>query len=345
MRLGPPPSAPRRPAVPNSRRPSNRSARSAASAPDGSRVTASTSRSSSARVVSSGSSAIQARARSSRSLRVTGRPVEGRPLVLRQRERTADVRTLGVVVGGRADPVGEALRVVLRVVAEQPAGLEVPPAAGVRGDAVDDGEAGVGRRQAGVEHPHRVVVRQPRRQPAHALRLRQEAADAGGDGVDRVAVGVQAQQRLRPPPSRRRRTCPAGVAPRCRAARCRALVAGCVRRRGCCWRRPCARRRDGPSRRAAPPSSRRGEASSSGSEASPGRPARCTTASSAAAANTASTASGSPQSAVNQSPAKPSGSGTRSRPTTEWPRSRSPLQSTVPIDPAAPVTSTRMPER
>ena len=64
IRLGPAPSAPRRPAVPNSRVPAKRSARSAASPPAS---TSATTASSSARVTGSGSSAAQARARSRRS--------------------------------------------------------------------------------------------------------------------------------------------------------------------------------------------------------------------------------------------------------------------------------------
>ena len=63
IRLGPAPTAPRSPAVPNSRLPANRSARSAESAPP---ATSAMICSSSVRVASSGSSAAQARARSSR---------------------------------------------------------------------------------------------------------------------------------------------------------------------------------------------------------------------------------------------------------------------------------------
>src|SRR6478672_13427225 len=78
MRLEPAPRAPRRPAVPNSRVPSKRSASSVASAPP---ATASMSRSSSARVRSSGSSAAHARARSSRG--ATSIVVMGGTLLLR----------------------------------------------------------------------------------------------------------------------------------------------------------------------------------------------------------------------------------------------------------------------
>src|SRR3954451_12954752 len=70
----------------------------------------------------------------------------------------------------------------------------------------------------------------------------------------------------------------------------------------------------------------------------------CTTASrldsANSAAKTSATASGSAQSAVCQAPSTPSG-GTRSSPTTSWPRSARPTESTRPMLPAAPVRSTR----
>ena len=78
--------------------------------------------------------------------------------------------------------------------------------------------------------------------------------------------------------------------------------------------------------------------SASGRPVSSGMPARCTTPSSGWASNAANTASASAQSPVCQAPSKPSGSGTRSRPTTSWPRSTRPGQTTRPIVPAAPVT-------
>ena len=88
------------------------------------------------------------------------------------------------------------------------------------------------------------------------------------------------------------------------------------------------------------------DSSASGSETSSGNPARCTTASSLPpvdrAANTAATASASVQSASCQGSSVPSGAGTRSSPTTSWPRSVRPTVTTRPRLPAAPVTRTRI---
>ena len=70
----------------------------------------------------------------------------------------------------------------------------------------------------------------------------------------------------------------------------------------------------------------------SGSDDSVAMPARWTTPSSGpASAKTAITASTSAQSAVCQSPSYPSGAGSTSRPTTSWPRSRSPVTTTRPM--------------
>ncbi len=88
----------------------------------------------------------------------------------------------------------EDLCVVLRVVAQCPARLEVPPATVIGRDAVQDREAGIRCGQSGLDHPDRVVVGEPGRQPARRLRLGEEAADPGGEGIDAVAVGVQAQE-------------------------------------------------------------------------------------------------------------------------------------------------------
>src|SRR4051794_17483920 len=126
----------------------------------------------------------------------SGRAVEGGTLELGGGVRPTDVCAVRVVVGSGDDRVQELLRVVLRVVPEGPAGLEVPPRAGVAGDPVEDGEPGSGRGQGRLDHPHAVVVREPRRQVANRLGPLEEGADPAGHGVDAVPVGVEAHQGL-----------------------------------------------------------------------------------------------------------------------------------------------------
>ena len=91
---------------------------------------------------------------------------------------------------------GVRLGVVLRVVAEGAPRPEVPPAAGVGRDAVEDGEAGGRCGEGRLEHPHGVVVGEPRGELATAGRRGQEGADAGAQGVEPVPVGVQVHQAL-----------------------------------------------------------------------------------------------------------------------------------------------------
>src|SRR4051794_31594172 len=82
----------------------------------------------------------------------SGGAVEGGTLELGGGIRPADVRSVRVVVGPGGDGVEELLGVVLRVVPEGAAGLEVPPRAGVPGDAVEDREPWRGRGQARLDH-------------------------------------------------------------------------------------------------------------------------------------------------------------------------------------------------
>ena len=90
----------------------------------------------------------------------------------------------------------ELLGVVLGLVAQPAAGLEVPPGPGVGRDPVEHGVARCGRGQRGVDHPHAVVVGEPGGQVPDGLGVGKERADPAGDGVEAVAVGVQAEQGL-----------------------------------------------------------------------------------------------------------------------------------------------------
>src|SRR4051794_12312040 len=98
------------------------------------------------------------------------RPVERGAFLRGRRVVTTDVRAVRRVVRTGRDGRRELLRVVERLVPERPAGLEVPPAAGVGRDAVQDREARGGGGERGVDHPHAVVVRQPGREVADGLR-------------------------------------------------------------------------------------------------------------------------------------------------------------------------------
>ena len=106
------------------------------------------------------------------------------------------LRTVVLVLGDGLDLGCELLGVVLGVVAQGPAGFEVPPRPGVVGDAVEHCVSGRRCGQCGVEHPDGVLVREPRAQLPAAGRPGAERADPGADGVDPVAVGVQPEQGL-----------------------------------------------------------------------------------------------------------------------------------------------------
>ena len=84
-----------------------------------------------------------------------------------------------LVLGRAGDPVGERLGVVLRVVAQRATRLEVPPGAGVGADAVEHREAGGGRGQRRLDHPHAVVVGEPGRQVRGGWRARRGTSRSG----------------------------------------------------------------------------------------------------------------------------------------------------------------------
>src|SRR5258708_1629585 len=70
------------------------------------------------------------------------------------------------------------LGIVGRLVAERAAGLEIPPAARVRGDPVDDRVSEARGTQAGVDEPRGVVGTQPRREHARTARAIVARSDA-----------------------------------------------------------------------------------------------------------------------------------------------------------------------
>ena len=161
--------------------------------------------------------------------------------------RVHRVGRVGLAVHGD-QRLGVALGVVLRLVAERAGGGEVPPVAGVRRDAPDDGEAGRGRPQRGVDQPTPCRRGRARWTAAGSSSARGRRCRSAG----RRRPGRSGRRRASPaPPSspwRRRSRCPAAAGRRPRAA-ARRRAAGCTRSRGCCWparpgrRRPAARPR------------------------------------------------------------------------------------------------------